>query len=143
MYHPVVTLKFRNFTYFRERCISPPSVQQPLPHGTLMPDLPPSDPRKRKLPLPAFAAAAKAKAATTASSAKTAPVAPAKSAASLAAAAASASAAIVSTAATAGASVLPKKRVDPRLTHRKLKIEARDTLSTLYVIDITRNCYGF
>ena len=108
-------------------------IPQPLPHGTLMPDLPPSDPRKRKLPLPAFAAAAKAKAATTASSAKTATVAPAKSAASLAAAAASASAAIVSTAATAAASVLPKKRVDPRLTHRKLKIEARDTYSILYI----------
>ena len=107
-----------------------PSIPQPLPHGTLMPDLPPSDPRKRKLPLPAFAAA-KAKVATTASSAKTALVAPAKSA-SLAATAASASAAIVSNAATTAASVLPKKRVDPRLMHRKLKIEARDTFSILY-----------
>ena len=121
-------------------------IPQPLPHGTLMPDLPPSDPRKRKLPLPAFAAAAKAKAATTASSAKTATVTPAKSAASLAAVtAASASAAIVSTAATAGASLLPKKRVDPRLTHRKLKIEGRNTFSifTCREADRSMNRYRY
>ena len=88
---------------------------QPLPHGTVMPDLPPSDPRKRKLPLPAFAAAA-ATAATT--SAKIATVTHAKTAPPASAAAAVAAA-------------LPKKRVDPRLMHRIIKNKALNEVRIL------------
>ena len=61
-------------------------------------DLKPSDPRKRKLPLPAFATAAKV------------------------AATAATSAPMANTAGAAAASAaLPKKRVDPRIKQRMLK----------------------
>ena len=83
-----------------------------------MPDLPPSDPRKRKLPLPAFAAAA-ATAATT--SAKIATVTHAKTAPPASAAAAAA----------AVAAALPKKRVDPRLMHRIIKNKALNEVRIL------------